>query len=252
MTIAERLLLSLSCDPRTSIRDLNLDGWTPENALRNWREVIPRFDEEIKGKALVDFACGLGFQAVALVQNGASRVLGIDTNAEVLEQARARIRASDLDARIALKPHLDPADEGAFDVVLSQNGMEHFAEPGLALEVMLRSLKRGGKMLLTFGPPWLSPYGAHMQFFTSVPWVNLLFSERTVMNVRRRYRDDGLASYEPALNRMTLGKFERLLARTRLHVEYQKYDCVKKFNSLRGLPWLRELFVNRVTVVGRR
>jgi SAM-dependent methyltransferase len=252
MTIAERLLLTLSCDPGTSTRNLNLEGWTPDNALRNWREVVPHFDDEIRGKSLLDFACGLGFQAVALIQNGASRVLGIDTNAEVLGRARLSVRAHDLESRITLKTHLDPVDEGAFDVVLSQNGMEHFTQPTLALEVMLKALKRGGKMLLTFGPPWLSPYGAHMQFFTHVPWVNLLFSERTVMNVRRRFRNDGLETYEPALNRMTLGKFERLLASTGLQVEYQQYDCVKKLNALRAVPWLRELFVNRVTVIGRR
>ena len=252
MTFAERLLLKLSCTPGTARTDLNLDDWTPENALRNWRDVVPGFDDEIKGKSLVDFACGLGYQAIALIQNGAQRVLGIDSNPEVLEAARATIRAQGLESQIVLKSALDATDSGTFDIVLSQNGMEHFEHPAEVLDTMLSGLKRGGKMLLTFGPPWLSPYGAHMQFFTNLPWVNLLFSERTVMNVRGRFRDDGLHTYEPVLNRMTLEKFEGLMKRTRLTIEYRQYDCIKRLNALRSLPLIRELFVNRVTVVGRR
>jgi SAM-dependent methyltransferase len=252
MTLAERLLLKLSCEPGQSRTDLNLEDWTPENALRTWREVIPTFDDEIKGRSLVDFACGLGYQAVALIENGANRVLGIDSNGRVLDAARETVHSRALDKKIALKTALDPSDKGSFDIVLSQNGMEHFEEPERALDTMLAALKPGGKMLLTFGPPWLSPYGAHMQFFTNVPWVNLLFSERTVMNVRSHFRDDGAQTYEPALNRMTLDKFEHLIEKTRLTIEYQKYDCVKRLNPLRSLPWIRELFVNRVTVVGRR
>src|SRR5215831_14061568 len=101
MTLAERLLLKFSVEPGTSRNDLNLDDWTPENALRNWRDVVPGFDDEIKGKSLLDFACGLGYQAIALIQNGANRVLGIDNNSRVLEAARATVHAHSLDAQIA-------------------------------------------------------------------------------------------------------------------------------------------------------
>lgn len=39
-------------------------------------------------------------------------------------------------------------------------------------------------LLITFGCPWLSPYGSHMHFFTKMPWINVFFSETTVMRVR--------------------------------------------------------------------
>ncbi|CAN5864331.1 hypothetical protein BH24ACI4_BH24ACI4_08100 [soil metagenome] len=53
-----------------------------------------------------------------------------------------------------------------------------------------------------------------MVHFTKLPWVNVLFSERTVMQVRARFRDDGATRYEEVvmgLNRMTIARFERLI-----------------------------------------
>ena len=80
--------------------------------------------------------------------------------------------------------------KGGFDIVLSHNSMEHFGDPARILDVMKSALKPDGRLYITFGPPWYAPYGSHMHFFTRVPWVNLLFSERTVMAVRARYRND--------------------------------------------------------------
>ena len=55
--------------------------------------------------------------------------------------------------------------------------MEHFPEPEETLKEMISALTPEGRLFITFGNPWFSPYGSHMQFFTKVPWVNILFSE---------------------------------------------------------------------------
>src|SRR6185295_9848751 len=95
-------------------------------------------------------------------------------------------------------------------------------------------------------------YGSHMQFFTRVPWVNLLFSERTVMNVRGRFRNDGAKRYqdvEAGLNQMSVSKFERILREQGLVPVYRKYECVKGMNVLAHAPLLRELLINHVTAL---
>jgi len=89
-----------------------------------------------------------------------------------------------------------------------------------------------------------------MQFFTKVPWVNLFFSERTVMSVRSRFRNDGAQHYEQVesgLGKMTVGKFERVLAESGLKADYVRYDCVKRLDVLKVLPRVRELFINNVS-----
>jgi hypothetical protein len=120
---------------------------------------------------------------------------------------------------------------------------------------MKSALKSDGKLLVTFGPPWYAPYGSHMQFFTRMPWVNILFSERTVMRVRARYRSDGAMRYrdvESGLNQMTVAKFEALVKRNGLLLEEGRYQCIKGLNGLGRIPFLRELFVNHISCVLRQ
>jgi SAM-dependent methyltransferase len=129
--------------------------------------------------------------------------------------------------------------------------MEHFPDPADALRQMERLLKPTGRILITFGEPWLSPWGSHMQFFCKVPWLNLWFSERTIMTVRSLYRQDGATRYEDVesgLNKMTLQKFERIVRDSGLVMEHRRYRCLKGLDFLARTP-LRELFVNQINCV---
>jgi len=105
---------------------------------------------------------------------------------------------------------------------------------------------------MTFGPLWLSPYGAHFGGITPLPWVHLIFSEHTIMAVRRRYYDDGAERYEEVeggLNRMTLRKFYRVIKDAGLQIERIDLYPVKKLVPLTYIPGLREFFTNKVVCV---
>ena len=104
--------------------------------------------------------------------------------------------------------------------------------------------------MITFSPPWYAPYGSHMHFFTKVPWVNLLFSEATVMAVRACYRADGARRYESVeggLNKMSVGKFERIVSSAGLQFVYRSDDGVRGMDAVTHIPFVRELLTNRVT-----
>jgi hypothetical protein len=93
-----------------------------------------------------------------------------------------------------------------------------------------------------------------MQFFTTLPWVNILFSEETVMCVRKCYRDDGATKYAEVrggLNAMTVSRFEKLLTKAGLKVVYKNYECVKGLGIFAQIPLLRELFVDHITIAAR-
>ena len=88
-----------------------------------------------------------------------------------------------------------------------------------------------------------------MGFFCRLPWVQLLFSERTVMQVRSQFRGDGKRTYQDVgLAKMSLAKFEHCVETSGLHCVWKRYECSRGANWLAKTP-LRELFVNRVTCV---
>jgi SAM-dependent methyltransferase len=246
--LAERLLLSLSHEPTEAARN---EG-SLETALSLLTSAFPGFERDIVGKDILDFGCGAGLQSAAMALGGANHVLGLDTNPRTLDQARELADKLSIQSRIEFAERLDARHRGAFDIVISQNSMEHFPDPAAVLEEMRSALKPGGKILVTFGPPWFSPYGSHMSFFTPVPWVSLLFPESAVMCVRSRFISDGAMRYEDVeggLNRMTVRGFERLVEQCGLDAVHRRYQCIKRLDCLSKLPLARELFVNHVSCV---
>ena len=179
-------------------------------------------------------------------------VLGVDPMLASIERAQALGQSHGLTDRVEFARTLGSQWTGRFDIVISQNSMEHFKDPQGEILRMKNALAEGGKLLITFGPPWFAPYGSHMMFFTRFPWVNLLFSELTVMRVRSRYRDDGVSHYggtEEGLNKMSVAKFERIVKSCGMKVVYRKYEGVKRLPAVTSLPLLRELLTNHITVV---
>jgi SAM-dependent methyltransferase len=230
--------------------------WDERNALNLLNQEFPEFAHQIIGKAVIDFGCGEGWQSIAMARAGARYVLGVDTNATCLKRAQSLAARFDLPRdRIDFVRSLPADSRGRFELAISQNSFEHFPDPALVLQEIASALRPGGDVFITFGPPWLAPYGSHMYFFTRVPWVNILFAEATVMRARTRFRADGAVRYEEVeggLNRMTIARFERLVRDSGLRLEWKRYRCVKGANALRLLPGLRELFINHVSCVLRK
>lgn len=249
--LSERILLLFCHNPTTYERKNDVVNENIQD-LSQLTRVFPDFAEQLRGKEALDFGCGRGEQSFAMLNNGASRVTGVDIDLSGIQWPQEFDRSS---GKAVFKNQLEAGDQGRFDLVISQNSMEHFSDPDKILKIMFGALKPGGRLFITFGPPWYAPYGSHMKYFTNLPWVNILFPEKTVMNVRRHFRDDGATRYvdvKSGLNMMSLAKFEGLLKDNSLQVEYRLYECFKKLNFLGGVPLVRELFVNQVSVVARK
>ena len=245
-SLGTRILLALSTAPRKTPAHK-----TDEVAsLNGVTDAVPDFVELIRGRRVLDFGCGTGQQAIAMCLAGARSVVGLDINERWLATARAAAAAKGLEDVVEFRTRLD-GDHG-FDVVLSHNSMEHFSDPAAILSQMKAALAPGGKIVVTFSPPWLSAYGAHMHHFTRVPWVQLLFSERTVMSVRSRYMADGATRYEDVeggLNKMTVRRFERLIAAAGLRPRWWRLTPMKGIPLVSHIPLVRELFTTRVATV---
>lgn len=243
-----RVLLSLFCrDPEVSDYPMSGIHYEKSRELDRIEEVFPGIRAEVAHKTVIDFGCGLGYQCAAFALAEAREIIGVDINQESLRLATEFIQRQGLAGRVRFARSI-PRDLRA-DIIISQNSFEHFLDAPAVLEQMRSALAPGGKIFITFAPPWYAPWGAHMGFFCRLPWVHLLFPERVVMEVRALFRQDGARTWrEAGLAEMSLAKFERLVNASGLCCHFKYYNCVRRLQWLHRTPF-RELFVNRVSCI---
>lgn len=252
MKLAEKVLLSFCKEGRVTEKASYREEYSDETAADTLKYLDLDTVSCIQGMMVCDFGSGAGFQSVAMARAGARFVVGIENNGDRLNFSKELVSRHNLSDRVDFRAGVDDEFRGKFDLVISQNSMEHFSDPVAVMMSMRSLLKPDGKLFVTFGPPWFAPYGSHMYYFTKLPWVHLIFPERVVMAARSRFRRDGAVRYEEVeagLNKMSVAKFERIVKACGLKVSYQRYDCVRGLNFLSAIPVIRELFINHITCV---
>lgn len=163
---------------------------------------------EISGKTVLDFGCGMGAEAIEIAKRGARWVHGIDILDRWLRIAEQNARAAD--CRNVTFGRTVPE---LVDIIISLDSFEHFSDPSRVLENMARFLKPGGYVLASFGPTWYHPLGGHL--FSVFPWAHLIFSESALCRWRSHVRSDGAKRFcdvDGGLNQMTIRRFEKLIA----------------------------------------
>lgn len=117
---------------------------TALSALRRFR--YHPFAHAGGGRRLLDVGCGLGHDMAAMAARG-WRVSGIEANEKAAEKARGR----GFDVTTGLFPDA-VSWIGNFDAIVMSQVLEHFPDPGAALDAAHRLLTPGG--LLWIATPW--------------------------------------------------------------------------------------------------
>lgn len=145
----------------------------------------------VAGLDVLEIGCGLGGMLSVLAGSGA-RATGIDVDDRPVKYAQQ----AGLNAQVADAQKL-PFSDASFDLIVSQASLEHFHDIRAALAESHRVLRLGGIFYATWGPSWYSYNGPHLIKCLGVPWVQLLFSDQTIVSALERQREEGVwpASY---------------------------------------------------------
>lgn len=185
--------------------------------------------ERMKGKDVLDFGCGHGTEAVEMA-GVAKTVYGLDILEESLKIARAHASEAGVADRCTFGT---TAPSHAIDAIVSLDSFEHFGNPADILSTMYALLRPGGQVLISFGPTWYHPLGGHL--FSVFPWAHLLFSESALIRWRADFKSDGARTFGEVaggLNRMTIGRFERLINQTKFKTVYLETVPIKKLKPV--------------------
>ncbi len=120
-----------------------------------WYEWVRRTVGDVRGRAVLEAACGSGAGVHWLTAQGA-RATGCDISAEALAAARrngpGRFLLGDV--------HALPFPAKSFDVVISCETLEHTLDLDSALRELLRVARPGAQFFLTT-PSYLNTYGLY-------------------------------------------------------------------------------------------
>ena len=144
-------------------------GSVPENYERYLvpRIFAPWAEDLVEAAALraeervLDIACGTGIVARIAARRLGNRgsIVGLDTSAPMLATARAAATAEGAAVKWREGDALEqPFTDGAFEVVLCQQGLQFFPDKPRGLREMHRVLRPGGRIVLSvWGPIERSP-----------------------------------------------------------------------------------------------
>lgn len=154
----------------------------------------------------------------------------------------------------------------SFDIVISDDGFDHFKEPDRVLAEMSRVLDVGGTAFISF-VPYFNRHCSHMDELLRLPWHHVLFSPRTIrqaLSLAARQRGlpedeaEQLAegvfhNFQTDLSRLSLRGFFRALRRTSgLRLVRARRQAPNWRRPLAYLPGLSEPFVDSLHCVLRK
>ncbi|RLC59382.1 MAG: hypothetical protein DRI30_00665 [Chloroflexi bacterium] len=256
LSLPDRLsgLLLRLVSKRTTARPHDHDETYFRRGPSEARTFLRRFSTPIdfRGKRVLDYGCGYGPLAFHLAQEEGATVTGVDIDPARIDFARKRLSSDHPDLAGAVEFKLpEEVNGGQFDIVVSKDSFQHFSDPEDVLSELIQLTAPGGLISIGLGPFWKSPYGGAINFMTRLPWAHLIFSEKVIMRGRKRYRpEEDAQTYGDTLgglNKMTLGRFRRLVDGSGLKVLSFRTNASSGVTGsasrlLAAIPGCREFF----------
>jgi len=120
-------------------------------------------------KRVLEIGCGDGMTGLLMSVYGHQVILNDNEDWRKPSACRLRFVQGDISAGLSL-------ESKSFDFIYSINVFEHILNPTNALEEMIRLVKPGGLIYLSFDPLYYSPWGLHAYKTIFMPYSQILFT----------------------------------------------------------------------------
>lgn len=249
-------------DPPSDLVAAGHDDAYFEHEIQLGRRFVRLFDTplSVRGSDVLEIGCGFGGMLHVFGEQGAASVTGIDIDES--RAAYARKKMADRASVVTAPAERLPFPDQSFDLVACDSTIEHVNDIGLVLAEVRRVLRPGGRFFGAWGNSWWSANGPHHMKVLPVPWIQLVVSDRTLIDVIRHLAakgamPDSYLEYKLLdLNRM--GKTSRrMFARAARAAGFDVLEHANRSShwwkhALAQLPVLTELLAGDLAEVLRR
>ena len=116
-----------------------------EEQFRRW--TVPLEPQDWQGKVFLDVGCGMGRNSYWPLRYGAAGGVAVDIDERSLKRARRNLKAFPTIQVMRMSAY-DLPFEDRFDLAFSIGVIHHLERPVRALEVIVRAVKPGGRVLI--------------------------------------------------------------------------------------------------------
>jgi len=151
-----------------------------------WRKKVLQLVAEKNPETVLDIATGTGDLAILMSKTAATKIIGLDISAGMLEIGKKKIAHKQLNHKIEMilgDSENIPFDDNYFDAITVGFGVRNFENLELGFSEILRVLKPGGRfVILETSVPTKFPYKQGYTLYTKylLPLIGKLFSRDKV------------------------------------------------------------------------
>ena len=243
--------------------------WQFEKGIDTIKFYLDHTDEKemFFGKNVLDIGCGAGGKSLYYLSKGAEHVTGVDVVEKYKDESNSLMKKLNLEGFefVSADAAKMPFNNSVFDTVIMNDAMEHVQDPAAVLQEVYRVLKPNGKLYINF-PPYNHPFGAHLSDAIGIPWVHLIFKEKTLIdgykeimkdnpdgderiNFRIGVNNDG-KEYFSYINKMSSKRFNKIINETKFKLEYYREVPLRNFLApFSRIKLLNDCFTKMVVCV---
>lgn len=194
------------------------------------------------GMSVCEIGCAEGGTLAAFVEAGAKDALGTDIAVDRLETGKQINEVIGIGFELSehniLSDKIDAKYIGKYDLVLLRDVLEHLENTETALRAIMKILKPGGRLYVTF-PPYYSPYGGHQHTLVStigkIPYLHFLPANLLHSLIKNGRKADVVEVMRLKNIRLTPHKFYKIAKNLNFKIIMEQYYFIRpvykmKFN----------------------